>query len=422
MTKGKTIIVRLVLAVVVLVVVVLGGLQYVLQNRLNDVFAEVLPALKAEKGVDVSIGNASVNAFGGSALIEGLQIANMGAGYGSGQAATIDSLSIELGLLNLIKGTLNADRLELQDFDFNLIRNADNRLNVNDLSSAVIGRDVIPMPTIKGVVSDVGDSVPEPIAEAPAAVVVEEASEPMPIRIGSLSINGQLEYIDYRIVEEVALVTGKPAGDPFRLAMDLSTRLENIHYLQGGEWGTIRITGNLAGKVDVIKVDLSGDIGPITDPDKIDLKLQGTISEVDLKLFEVFGAGEDPPMTSEHPGEIQVNLESVAGQVNAGVSRVVLRFKDVLLSEKLEKKYHVARLPYITIPMELSGPLNSMKLEKPKTGDVIIASILESAGDEAVKQELKDKASEAIMKSDKLDKYLDEDDKKKLNKALQGLF
>ena len=278
------------------------------------------------------------------------------------------------------------------------------------------------MPTIKGMVSGGGEAVPEPIAEASAAVVVEEASEPMPIRIGSLSINGQLEYIDYRIVQEVAAVTGKPAGDPFRLAMDLSTQAENIHYLQGEEWGTLRITGNLAGQSELIKVDLSGDIGPITDPEKIDLKLQGSITEVDLALFEVFGGGEEPPMTSEHPGEIQINIVSDAGQVNTTVSRIVLRFKDVLLSKKLEEKYHVARLPYITIPMELSGPLNSMKLEKPKTGDVIIASILESAGDEAVKQELKDKASDAIMKSDKLDKYLDEDDKKKLNKALQGLF
>ena len=109
MTKGKTIIVRLVLAVVVLVVVVVGGLQYVLHNRLNDVFAEVLTALKAEKGVDVSVGNASINAFGGSALIEGLKIANMEDGYGSGQAATIESLNIDVGILNLIKGTLDAD-------------------------------------------------------------------------------------------------------------------------------------------------------------------------------------------------------------------------------------------------------------------------------------------------------------------------
>ena len=103
------------------------------------------------------------------------------------------------------------------------------------------------------------------------------------------------------------------------------------------------------------------------------------------------------------------------------VSWGVNRFKDVLLSRELEKKYHVARLPYVTVPMRLSGNFSSMKLEKPKTGDVVMSSILESAGDEAVQNELKEKASDAIMKSDKLDKYLDEDDKKKLNDAIKGV-
>jgi hypothetical protein len=356
--------------IVILFVVAVVVLQVILKNHLGTVLeTQVIPALEEELKVDVAIDGASINLLAGSINLSGVQIGNP-PDYQEPSFFTIDSLLLDVGIKNLLMGNgADASEVHVNSAELTIVRNVNGAVNVVELCRERKTRTPR---------ADRPRSSPPRTNPAPGKDGPEAAARMPPVLIRSGVINTRVRYIDHTF-----------ADGPLEFELENRLTLEDIgtRPTETGDWGTLRLTGSLAGDRELSVSDLRGRLAPIPDdPMKVSFDLTGTISRVDIAPFtnEMRKADFQCAAVS-----LDVNLVCRDGEFDPNVSSIQIVAHEFEPLNNLARRLPdtMSRVERLEVPLSISGPLS-----KPRLGDFsaalfhAFASLMQQNGGSITKQ------------------------------------
>jgi len=327
---------KITVGICIAVVVILLGLQIFLNHGLNPVVQNVLPTVSEKLGTKVSLGDVSINLFGGALTAEDAAVANP-AGFEEPNILAVDRIGLDVSLPALLDRVVRVSDADIENAVFTLERNTAGDINLQKLQEQ--------MPKSSATNAAPAETPPPAVAEQPKAEPAEQESVPeVPkFQLDNLAFNALFEYVDYKTAN----------ASPLRLGLDLKVAAQNVVTFgekPENEWGTIAITGGLHEKPDTFTVDIIIRIAPLTDPATPSFKTEGKITAMNLdKLGDL---SEEIGINSSSV-DLTVNLNVEAGAFREG-SRLVATVHDAKPTGKLKRKYKRVKLPSdlsITIPI-----------------------------------------------------------------------
>jgi uncharacterized protein involved in outer membrane biogenesis len=164
----------------VFAITVVAGFQLFLSKGLTSALNKtVFPAVKTFSGLEMSIGNATANLFGGSAKLEGFKLRNL-KGYKEPYLLTFDRCELKIDLASLLsRDPVIINLAKAEGVTVTVERNDQRKFNVQKLVEALK-----PVESTKQESSQESETVP--VKKKP----------PLPIRIRQLSTDGKLNLVN----------------------------------------------------------------------------------------------------------------------------------------------------------------------------------------------------------------------------------
>jgi hypothetical protein len=260
---------------------------------------------------------------------------------------------LDVGIKNLLMGEgADISEVRIDNAVLTLVRNPDGSLNVVDLFRESRGDDSPRKP------SRPSEPRPDPDPEKSQ----DGAGEPLPpILIRDARINTTIRYIDHAISEQ-----------PLEIELQNRLTLQNVgtQSTEDSEWGTLSLTGSLAGNRELSVSDLEGRLAPIPDdPMKASFDLSGTISRIDIEPFT-----NEMRKADFRCEAISLDLDLVCreGEFDSDVSsiRIVAHGFEPLDSLARRLPDAMSRIERLVVPLPIAGPLS-----KPRLGDFTAALV-----------------------------------------------
>ena len=329
---------KFIVGLIVVLVIVLVGLQLFLNHGLNPAVQKALPEVSKRVGVDVAVGDVSLNLFGGSIVADSVRIANP-KGFKERDVFTLERTVLDVGLLALTKGILEVSEATVKDAWLTLVRNGEGDVNV-----AVI-REGLPQPEP----TEEPQTPAEPQApESPETPAEPSAPAEMPkVQINQLAFNTRFGFVDYK--------TDKP--EPNRVSLDLALKATDIATFgerAESEWGRVAISGSLHDKPEAFVTDIQARVAPLSEPLLASFTATGNIMAIDMREL---GKLSDEIGVASQSVDITLNLTVRDGAFIAG-SELVAALHDAELVGDLKKKHDGVKLPpEISLTIPVSGTL-----------------------------------------------------------------
>lgn len=328
---------KVVLVVVVLAVVLGAILQLTLGSRLADrVTGAALPAVARRTGVNISVERARVNLLGRSIHLSGVRVENP-PGFDEPTVLSARDIRLKLRILPLLRGVVWVSRASAKGAVMTITRNAKSEVNTRVIHNGMDGTE------------KAGAS------SSPVASGTEQEASPRRLPgffLERLALDAQVNYVDHRRPDE-----------PLRLAFDVSIAAHDVGTVSraGSRWGAFTVRGHAAEAPDTFRLDLSGQLAPLTDPLKPSFELQGTLDKIDATVLSAVFTNLD--VRSDN-AEIETHLVSSDGVLEKSVSTLALRLQNARLTGKLRKKAGGFALPPdFTVTAPVGGPIDSPSLD-----------------------------------------------------------
>lgn len=383
---------------VVLILVLAVVAQFVMSNKLTDILRDkVLPLAEEELGVEVDVGSASVNLFGGSVGAQDIRIGNP-AGFPEEDLFSMEEFGIRINLPALLKKRVHVAGGRISDARLSIYRNSEGLVNVEALSGK---KPQTRKPRAPGG----GGSPSKPTTKETTTETLSKMEAPEAL-ISEFDANALIEYTDAKIRRE-----------PFRIALvaDMEARELSTIKDPDQDWGAIRLNAHLENSPREFVVTLNGKVAPITDPEKPSFDINLDISSVNLQdmkpLAELIGI-ESQSVSAKAP--IKCNDGALRGTI-----KVV--FEKPRLVGKLAKEARGYKLPEtLTVSLPVRGTVKEPVL---RWEEAILETILRNfaaTAESTIKSEATKKLGE-VIKDAAEDLGGDEELQKQLEKGLESI-
>lgn len=256
------------LTVLLVIVALLGaGLQIFLTRGLTAALNKnIFPAVKTMYGLEMSITNASVNLFNGTAELDGFTVRNL-KGYEEPFLLTFDKCLLEVEMMSLFKRAPVVVKLaEAEGATLVIERNREKRFNVKELADALKPVESREPPVASA--PQQPSSAPQP---APSAEPVK--TKPVPVHIRRIAVDALVRYTD----------SGRNTSHDLKLRLtgsDLFTVPA-----EGQPSSLLVLRGSLAHEKDSFTTDLNAILEPLTDPQNPSFNATGSIIGISADLL-----------------------------------------------------------------------------------------------------------------------------------------
>jgi hypothetical protein len=249
-----------ILIVLLVILVLLGaGLQIFLTKGLTSALNKgVFPAVKTMYGLEMNIGDASVNILKGTARLQGFAVRNL-KGYEKPFLMTFDECLLEVDMMSLLRrNPILIERAEANGAVLTIERNQERNVNVKELADA-----------LKPVESSAAPGTEPAPEEKPG-----KKAEPVPVHIRRIIADIRVLYADTRRNRDIPLDLSLKAGDLFTVPAE------------GQPDSLIVLRGSLADDSNSFVTDLSAVVEPLTDPANPTFNATGSILDIDAGFLE----------------------------------------------------------------------------------------------------------------------------------------
>lgn len=327
----------IVLAVLLGLVTLLGvGLQMFLTKGLTTALNQnVFPAVKSMYGLDMSITNASVNLFKGTAELDGFAVRNL-KGYEEPCLLTFDKCLLEIEMMSLIKRDPVIIKLaKAEGATLVIERNKEKMFNVKELADALkpVESTETPAPkTPSQTSSSPTGSAPQPEPS------VKPATKPIPVHIRRIAIDALVKYADSKQKKNYDLNLRLTGSDLFTVpSADQPSSL-------------LVLRGSLAHEKTAFVIDLNTILEPLTDPKNPTFNATGSVSGIDPAILGDLLKKNDMESSSF---SIKPAITCDKGQLKGSRLDVVLN----------DFKIYGTKIGDTTLKLPLNGSLNRPALD-----------------------------------------------------------
>jgi hypothetical protein len=314
----------IILAVLLVIVALLGvGLQMFLTKGLTTALNQgVFPAVKSMYGLEMSIANASVNLFKGTAELDGFAIRNL-KGYEEPNLLTFDKCLLEVEMLSLLKRAPVVIKLaEAKGAVLVVERNKAQLFNVKELADALKPVESKKAPA----------SAPQP---APSA---EPKTKPVPVQIRRIAVDTLVKYTD----------SGR------NKTYDLNLRLTGSDLFtvpaEGQPNSLLVLRGSLSHDKNSFMTDINAILEPLTNPQSPSFNATGSVLDIDAGFL---GDLLKKNKMQSSSFSIKPSITCVKGRLNG--SRIDLILNDL--------KLYGEQIGDTTLKLPLNGTLQQPTLD-----------------------------------------------------------
>lgn len=261
---------------VVLLVIIglsLAGLQMFLTKGLTTALNQnVFPAVKSAYGLDISVEDASVNLFKGTAELDGLAVRNL-QGYEQPYLLTFDECRLEVEMISLLKRDPVVIRLaEAKGATLVIEQNKKRMLNVKELADTLK-----PAESKKVAATSVPQQEPAPqqpsTVPQPAPSAEPVKTRPIPVHIRRIAVDALVKCVDIDWIGNINMNLRLTGSDLFTVPA------------KGQPNSLLVLRGSLADKKEIFATDLNAILEPLTDPQNPTFNAAGSV--LDMKIAEL---------------------------------------------------------------------------------------------------------------------------------------
>ncbi len=260
----------IILAVLLVIIALLGfGLQMFLTKGLTTALNQgVFPAVKSMYGLDMSITNASVNLFKGTAELDGFAVRNL-KGYEEPYLLTFDKCLLEVEMLSLLKRAPVVIKLaEAKGAVLVVEQNKEQLFNVKELADALKPIESKQAPAASAPQRDPVPQQPSPAPQpAPSAEPVK--AKPIPVHVRRIAMDALVKYAD----------SGR------NKTYDLNLRLTGSDLFtvpaEGQPNSLLVLRGSLSHDKNSFVTDINAILEPLTNPQSPSFNATGSILDID---------------------------------------------------------------------------------------------------------------------------------------------
>lgn len=333
---------KIIIAVVILLVLLVIGVQLFLQHGLTDVMRRyVLPEAREKLKVDVSLEKVSVNLLAGSFSVYGVQVASP-PGFQEADIMLLKRFNVGIGIPTLLKGgIIKIRKAVVKNGIITIARNNEGRLNIEPLLGAR------------------GQQPPGTGVSAPASPP-PPASGKKDVMIKSMDVKSLIRYVDHQLAVSN---NSESAEEPFRMGLNIRAKLKDVANYGNEEVlsGSVNLRGTLMVQDQECAFDVKGRLAPIVDPMRLSFDVSGSIQEVDIRDFNV--------LTREHGIESgfvcgTATLLCKKGVFDSDKSILRLTFKQIRLTEEKRAQIPGGRLPEsLKLVIPVQGTLENPEID-----------------------------------------------------------
>ncbi len=361
--------------IVLLLLVVMVAANSILANRLSETLKQyVVPGLEEQLGVSIDFESAKVQVLGGYAEIRGVKIGNP-AGFDEPEFAAMSECRVTLKLKSLIQGgIIELSAVHIDGLELMLVRNAEGLFNL----ALILDR-----------IEAEGAAGPCALLTVGAAVALQPGTDIPKILVRGLSADAIVRFTDHSILK-----------DPLQFTFDLVVDAVNLATFERQEnaKGMVSIKGALLERPEACIVDLVALVGPMSNVDKLDVEIEGTIRSIDVELIKPYTKKLD--FECEELG-LELGITCKDSMIDEDESLVTFWISDISLLGDLKKKAHgigKVEVDRLLLPVPVQGTL--FKPEFADFGkalrDAVLDYVLEHG--ELILRELEDEASTELEK------------------------
>ncbi len=257
----------------VIIVLLVAGLQMFLTKGLTTALNQgAFPAVKSMYGLEMSITNASVNLFKGSALLEGFTVRNL-KGYEEPYLITFDKCLLEVEIMSLLKRDPVVIKLaEAKGATLVIERNKEKLFNVKELADALkpVGSTTNQEPQAP----QQQTSTPTPEKETPPSTTPDVAkAKPIPVHIRRVAVDILVKYTDSKQNKTYDLNLRMTGNDLFTVPAI------------GQPNSLLVLRGSLPHNKDSFTTDLNAILEPLTDPANPSFNATGSILDINADFL-----------------------------------------------------------------------------------------------------------------------------------------
>lgn len=317
-------------------------LQWILQNRLTALLDHhVLPRIRREAGVDVTVEHARVNLPAGFLSLRDVAVASP-PGFAAPAFFTADRLRLDVGMAALLaREYVDVRNAYVSGGVLTLVRNKDGQWNIDRL-----GRPAGTPPPAH----PPGDTAKP---RAPAAASRNE--DCLPARARTVRLETIVRYLDHQLA---------PAGQPLDITLRLVLTGTNITSRSAApeKWGAVSVRGAQASNAKAWVTRLDGRLAPIGDPDRLSFDLAGTIASVDVEPLR--------PRMAEigclcDALSLDIDLHCRQGRFDSRKSFLSFSMEGVTLTTNLVADLPDAlrRMDSVVLPVPLGGTIEEPEID-----------------------------------------------------------
>lgn len=254
------------LVLLVILALLVGGLQVFLTQGLTSALNQgVFPAVKSMYGLDMSIGNASVNLFQGNATLEEFRVRNL-KGYEQPWLLELNECVLDIDLFSLIgRNPVIINQVTAEGAVLTVERNNQEKFNVKELADA--------LRPVESAESAPAEKTPAPQEPVPEEEPAAKAAPAIPVRILRIAVDTTLRLIDSEDDREYTLNLKLTGSDIFTLPA--AEQPDSLLVLRG----------SLAHDTDAFTTDLNAIIQPLTDLQNPSFNATGSILDIDAEFL-----------------------------------------------------------------------------------------------------------------------------------------
>jgi hypothetical protein len=265
----------IILTVLLVIIALLGiGLQMFLTSGLTTALNQhVFPAVKSMYGLDMSITNASVNLFKGTAELDGLVVRNL-KGYEEPYLLTFDKCLLDVEMMSLLKrDPIVISLAEAEGATVIVERNQDRNFNIKELADALKPAESPTSPGSQQQPVPPQTQPPAPQQPSPPASPAEKQAEPIPIHIRRIAADTAVKYVDSKLDREYSLNLRLTGSDIFTVPAE--DQPNSLFVLRG----------SLADDEQAFATDLNAIVEPLTDPQNPTFNATGSILDINADFL-----------------------------------------------------------------------------------------------------------------------------------------
>jgi len=342
---------KILLSIAVTMILIIIVIHFVLQAKIGTIINDaVVPKVEQALNIDVDVGGISLNLLGGSLRLSDVKLGNPDK-FSEPTIFSMDKLIIDLGVMSTIGGLPEVTKARIDDAVITIVRNNENKINAKQIS------DSLPSPEPSDEQPEVPDSEDEKDDDtAPSAPATQQPGELPKLVIKDASIDTMLEYIDYKLRDEVT-----------RIALRASITAKDLTTVGGGDQrdGSIIIAAHLDGKPDLYVTNIEAAIKPIVDPAKPSFVIDGSIAAIDLTQPEMASIWEKAGVQADS-ASLRVHVKSVDGSYQQPESVITIILKNCRAAGSvLAKNPDMPIIPELSISIPVKQTVSA-----PDFGDI----------------------------------------------------